>query len=358
MFQKNIVEYGWNDKYGWGWRWIWINSLPGMCHVKRTSQAKLSIFVTFWDSFMTHVLTWRNRGTLLYYGFSHLKMTLVHCCILNSPLSDWILSRPRPWAQQLLVALQKWPPKVCKNGPTDAKLQKFIENSLQKPMVPGYLCPFPTSGAGRRDAVSKPYVKRETFYTAPLQREVTKIRHIWHDTWQFMVALDLHFQSTLASSEGAHWILEEMPDVFEWILVKFQNDWTWTQQKNETATWCFMAVTYDNLTNKRESKTPCISFRWVAGTLALRETHHGSRASHKNQIINFQPLTWITFKALNRKKQIEGVSNSTHKMGPQKVSNCKHKRSHLHQACNEFPHLQWTFPAKTLHWQFESIIGS
>ena len=202
-----------------------------MCHVKRTSQAKLSIFVTFWDSFMTHVLTWRNRGTLLYYGFSHLKMTLVHCCILNSPLSDWILSRPRPWAQQLLVALQKWPPKVCKNGPTDAKLQKFIENSLQKPMVPGYLCPFPTSGAGRRDAVSKPYVKRETFYTAPLQREVTKIRHIWHDTWQFMVALDLHFQSTLASSEGAHWILEEMPDVFEWILVKFQNDWTWTQQK-------------------------------------------------------------------------------------------------------------------------------
>ena len=49
-----------------------VNSLPGMCHVKRTSQAKFSIFVTFWDSFMAHVLTWRNLGTLLYYGFSHL----------------------------------------------------------------------------------------------------------------------------------------------------------------------------------------------------------------------------------------------------------------------------------------------
>ena len=119
---RNIVEYDWNDKYGWGWGWIWINSLPGMCHVKRTSQAKFSIFVTFWDSFMAHVLTWRNLGTLLYYGFSHLKMTLVHCCILNSPLSDWILSRPRPWAQQLPAALQKWPPKVCKN------MQKLMQN--------------------------------------------------------------------------------------------------------------------------------------------------------------------------------------------------------------------------------------
>lgn len=157
-----------------------VNSLPGMCHVKRTSQAKFSIFVTFWDSFMPHVLTWRNLGSVLYYRFSHLTRIWTYDFIeIHHFLLD--LSRPRPWAQQLPAALQKWPSKVCKNWPTDAKLQKFIENSLQKPMVPGYLCPFPTSGAGRRDAVSKPDVKLETFCTAPLQREVTKIRHMtWH----------------------------------------------------------------------------------------------------------------------------------------------------------------------------------
>ena len=155
-----------------------------MCHVKRTSQAKFSIFVTFWDSFMTHVLTWRNLGSVLYYRFSHLTRIWTYDFIETHHFLLDLLG-PRPWAQRLPAALQKWPPKVCKmdqNGPTDAKLQKFIENSLQKPMVPGYLCPFPTSGAGRRDAVSKPYVKRETFYTAPLHREVTKF-----DTWHMVI---------------------------------------------------------------------------------------------------------------------------------------------------------------------------
>ena len=113
MFQKNIVEYGWNDKYGWGWRWIWINSLPGMCHVKRTSQAKLSIFVTFWDSFMTHVLTWRNLGSVLYYRFSHLTRIWTYDFIETHHFLLDLLG-PRPWAQRLPAALQKCLPKYAK----------------------------------------------------------------------------------------------------------------------------------------------------------------------------------------------------------------------------------------------------
>ena len=79
-----------------------------------------------------------------------------------------------------------------------------------------------------------------------------------------------------------------------------------------------MAVTYDNLTNTDSTKTPRISFRWVAGTLALRETHHGSRVSHTNQIINFQPLTWITFKALLRKSNWRGSAIVRTRWDPKK----------------------------------------
>ena len=80
-----------------------------------------------------------------------------------------------------------------------------------------------------------------------------------------------------------------------------------------------MVITYDNLTNTDSTKTPCISFRWVAGTLALRETHHGSRALHTNQIINFQPLTWITFKALPRKIKLKGSAIVRTRWDPKKI---------------------------------------
>ena len=80
-----------------------------------------------------------------------------------------------------------------------------------------------------------------------------------------------------------------------------------------------MVITYDNLTNTDSTKTPCISFRWVAGTLALRETHHGSRASHTNQIINFQPLTWITFKALPREIKLKGSAIVRTRWDPKKI---------------------------------------
>lgn len=75
---------------------------------------------------------------------------------------------------------------------------------------------------------------------------------------------------------------------------------------------------FDQQTRIKQNSTQCISFRWVARTLALRETHHGSRASHTNQIIDFQPLTWITFKALPRKIKLKGSAIVRTRWDPKK----------------------------------------
>ena len=225
-------------------------------------------------------------------------------------------------------------------------------------MVPGYLCPFPTSGAGRRDAVSKPDVKRETFCTAPLQREVTRIRHM---TWHMVIHGSIYtsnppwpLQRALTGSwRKCHMFLNVSQQIFKTFELEPSKKldchmvfhgchlWQFDQHRLNKDSMHLLQMGGRNTGSQRNSP-------WLKGV--AQKSNYQLSTPHLDHVQSF-----------TSKIKLKGSAMVRTRWDPkkiQKVSTCKHKRSHLHQAWNEFPHLQWTFPAKQLHWQVRRIIGS
>lgn len=146
---------------------------------------KFCIFVTFWDSFMTHVLTWRNPGSVLYYGFSHLTDSPVFEHMILFKFTTFCLI----YRGQGLERNNCW--LHCRNDlPEYAKMDQLMQNCKSSSKIRCKSWWYQATCAHSQ----LPALAAETLSASLTWNILHSTSTPWsdenstHDTWQFMVA--------------------------------------------------------------------------------------------------------------------------------------------------------------------------